>query len=56
MPIEHKHIVRHMEKTQQMLAESVCMALNKKAKDAVTVIWPPPSSWTCKKKTESESD
>lgn len=30
MPIEHKHIVRHTEKTQQTLAESVCMALNKK--------------------------
>ena len=30
MSIEHKHIARHIENTQQMLAQSICIALNTK--------------------------
>lgn len=56
MPIEHKHIARHTENTQQMLAKSIFRALREKWKyqyyDLNTTFF----FGLAKKKTESESD
>lgn len=48
MPIEHKHIARHIENTQQ-IAKSICKGTEQKANNAVIMVWPPPSFWACQK-------
>ena len=55
MPIEHKHIARHTENTQQ-IAKSICKALNKKP--IMLSLWFGHHLLfgLAKKKTESESD